>query len=128
MFKDIIVPLLALHKLEEIALEFFMVDLLTKDLYDMASAWPNLRHLKIKFKISHLRCDHSAYNSLISLARLCPELNHLELVFQDDKLPDIAEWPLLTHGLRELKLGVPYPIRYKLGLFLNRIFPERNDP
>ena len=128
MFKDIIVPLLALHRLEEIALEFFMVDLSTKDLYDMVSAWPNLRHLKIKFKIGHLRCDHSAYNSLISLARLCAELSHLELVFQDDKLPDIAEWPLLPHGLRELKLGVPYCIRDKLGPFLNRIFPERNDP
>jgi hypothetical protein len=130
MFKDITTSLLQLHLLEDVALEFFMVDLSTEDLYAMASAWPCLRHLKIRSRISHHNRapgDPPTYNCLIFLARLCPKLIHLELFFQDDELPDISEWPLLSHGLRELKLDVPRRIRDQLVPFLDRLFPHKYD-
>jgi hypothetical protein len=130
VLKDIIISLRALHRLEEVVLEFFMVDLSAEDSYTMVSSWPNLRRLKIKSKIDHHSRPAdgaSTYNCLISLTQLCSELVHLELFIQDDKLPNIAEWPRLSHRLRELKLDVPRRVREQLGPFLDRIFPEKYD-
>jgi hypothetical protein len=131
IFKDITAPLLRLRRLEDVTLEFFMLDLSAEDLYAMASAWPNLRHLKIRSKIDHYNRPAdgpSTYNCLLSLAQLCPKLFHLELIFQDDKLPDIAQWPLLSHGLRELKLDIPLHMEAQLAPFLARIFPRKYEP
>jgi hypothetical protein len=108
-----------------------MLDLSAEDLYAMASAWPNLRHLKIRSKIDHYNRPAdgpSTYNCLLSLAQLCPKLFHLELIFQDDKLPDIAQWPLLSHELRELKLDIPLHIVAQLAPFVARIFPRKYEP
>jgi len=130
IFKVITASLLDLHRLQDVTLEFFMVDLSTEDLYAMASAWPNLRHLEIRSKIDHYNRPvdgPSTYNCLLYLAQLCPELVHLELFFQDDKLPDITQWPMLSHGLRELKLDVPHRVRDQLAPFLDRIFPRTHD-
>ena len=130
IFKVITASLLDLHRLQDVTLEFFMVDLSTEDLYAMASAWPNLRHLEIRSKIDHYNRPvdgPSTYNCLLYLAQLCPELVHLELFFQDDKLPDITQWPMLSHGLRELKLDVPHRVRDQLAPFLDRIFPRKHD-
>jgi len=129
MFKEIIMFLRALHRLEEVVLEFFMVDLPIEDLHAMAAAWPNLRRLKIKSKIVHrsrTTDSPSTYNCLITLAQLCPKLVHLELFIQDDKLPNITEWPRLSHRLRELKLDVPRLIKDQLEPFIDLIFPEKH--
>jgi len=129
VFRDITASLLELHLLEDIMLEFLMADLPTEDLYAVAAAWPNLRRLKIISKIDYSNRasdDPSTYNCLILLAQLCPKLIHLELCFQDDKLPDIAECPLLSHGLRELKLDVPHRVKDRLIPFLDRIFPQKH--
>jgi hypothetical protein len=130
MFKDITMSLLTLHQLDDVALEFYMVALSTEDLYAMASAWPNLRRLKIRSKIHHYSRPlnrPSTYNCLIYFAQLCPKLVQLELSIPDDKLPDIAEWPLLSHGLRELKLDSPMHVKERLEPFLDRIFPEKHN-
>ena len=128
-FKDITMSLLKLHQLESVTLDLFMVILSPEDLDAMASAWPNLRYLRIKSKIgrySHAVGGPSTYNCLVSLAQLCPNLVHLELFFRDDRLPDITEWPILSHRLENLILDVPLHIREQLAPFLGRIFPKKH--
>ena len=119
-------PLLDLHRLEEFGLSE-LIALSIRDVLAMASAWPNLRRLSLEIPPIFRNPDDaqlSALHCLTFFARNCPKLTHLNMGIGDQDLPTVAQFPLLSHGLTDLRLHTPHVHDYMLlARLLDRIFP-----
>ena len=126
---DVLQPLLQLDLLEhfEIALyhRMYIMYPITTYVVQAASAWPSLRTLRLDTCKSYSNIDNGCrIETLISLARSCPRLVHLEIQVYDRNIPSISDCPHLNHGLEVLKLRTPQGLDLVLlARLLDRIFP-----
>jgi len=135
-FLSVIRPLLNLHKVEEITLDFLDtpgdVSLEDNDVKAMANAWPTLVTLDLRLRLSKA-CESAAAPSLVSLVSLaqsCPQLQNLclpslRLEISSAQVEVMA--PLMSHGLKALSiddenLSIPKPI--PVARVLDRLFPR----
>jgi hypothetical protein len=127
-------PLMCLQYLEEVRL-FELVILSVQDVSAMTSAWPHLKrmtlHLPPIFADSSEDTNNPhlyALHCLTFFARHCPKLTYLDMGIGDEDLPTESQFPLLSHGLAELRLCAPYVRDYThLARLLDRIFPTLVD-
>jgi hypothetical protein len=119
-------PLLQLHHLEEFHASSPLV-LSVDDIAAMATAWPNIQCLRLDVTI-HPPANElptSTFHSLVPVARFCPKLRTLRMMFSDTDLPSTADFPCLSHPLQEIHLVVQSVRDYvKLAALLDRIFPS----
>ncbi|KAI0718170.1 hypothetical protein C8T65DRAFT_639233 [Cerioporus squamosus] len=101
------------------------------DIRDISMAWPNLATLELDFPVSRAtNPEWLGIASLLDLALHCPQLRKLRLPLfnmSQTVLVNIDNYPLLDHGLQELKFDrfVVEFDRYSLSaLLLDRLFPH----
>ncbi|KIM85687.1 hypothetical protein PILCRDRAFT_341329 [Piloderma croceum F 1598] len=123
-------PLMGLHQLEEFRLSE-LITLSPQVVSAMTSSWPHLRRFMLD--IPPILADSSqnvndcqpyAFHCLTLVARHCPKLTALYIGIGDHDLPTVSEFPLLSHGLADLRLHTPYiHDNVHLARLLDRIFP-----
>jgi hypothetical protein len=122
-------PFLRLGELEEMDLRLYDVaecqSLSDEDIAQLASAWPNLKTLRISPLPDPGPAPHSTFASLYTMALHCSQLTHLSLTLDLTHLPPRHEIPVLSHRLRELDLWkstTSHPL--DVVHLLDRIFPS----
>lgn len=109
-------PLLSLLSLTDIYLDFDNVVVLRcTDAFfaTLAAAWPNLTKLSLIVRLPDMPSFVAGVtlNTLVSFATRCPRLEHLRLPYMSicsgppTDLPSMEQFPVLSHGLRFLKVG-----------------------
>lgn len=122
-YSNILAPLLRFRRLEHVALIikhtrglFAEVDATDHCISVLAEAWPKLRSLRLKHKISFaspplvppLISTYPTVQALVALARCCPELSDLSLPRLHVSLPLADESepaPLMNHSLESLAIN-----------------------
>lgn len=128
---ELLQPLMDLRELEEFQLSDLTYPSI-QDISRMASSWPKLKRFVLDVppvqSHSHGNTDASrpsAIHCLTFFARHCPQLISLDLGIADEDLPDVEQFPSLSHNLQSLRLQAPVVRDYKhLARLLDTIFPE----
>jgi len=122
-------PLMGLHQLEEFRLSE-LITLSPQVVSAMTSSWPYLRRFIVDTPIladssqDVNDCQPYALHCLTLFARHCPKLTALHIGVGDHDLPTVSEFPLLSHGLADLRLHTPYVHdNMHLARLLDRVFP-----
>jgi hypothetical protein len=127
---DLFKPLMGLHQLEEFRLSKLNT-LSIPVVSAMTSAWPGLRRFTLDIppiladsSESADDCQSYALHCLTLFARHCPNLTALNMGIGDRDLPTVSKFPLLSHGLADLRLRAPHVRDYvHLAHLLDRVFP-----
>ncbi|KAJ7647916.1 hypothetical protein FB45DRAFT_823040 [Roridomyces roridus] len=94
---------------------------------EMAQAWPRLRSLCLKERVTEPR---TTLRSMQLLARHCPGLRDYNIGFTTDEVPSIEEPPFQNMRLRSLGMK-PSPLHASqvvvVARFLSAIFPNLRD-
>lgn len=130
---QLIKPLLEMRYLEEFRTSG-VLSLSREDVTAMATAWPNIRSLKLDSEITRPRGDNvsnpdsSTVHCLVTFARFCPKLRILHMRFDDNRVPSTLNFPYLSHPLQELHLFMPHLRDYvQMAALADRIFPTLSN-
>ena len=125
-------PLLELAQLEAVAfawhIERTRLDMRDEDVLTLASAWPCLRALELRFE----NAWQLPVEALVHWARLCPRLTRLVLPsLMDREHSTVESFPRTDHRLQYIHFGyAPRPER--TARILDRLFPyldtQHNQP
>jgi len=124
-------PLMGLRQLEEFRLSE-LITLSPQVVSAMTSSWPHLRRFVLDIppiladSSQNVKdCQPCALHCLTLFARHCPKLTTLCIGIGDRDLPTVSEFPLVSHGLADLRLHTPYVNdNVHLARLLDRIFPR----
>jgi hypothetical protein len=129
---EVLRPLFKINQLEFVEVTLLDGVISAKDVHAMATAWPDLQHLKLYLNIGvpedEAGDEGNNFQALASLAILCPKLQTLDVHINGCQLPSLSDWPHLTHNLRHLCLAasnIQDPLM--LARLLDRIFPTLED-
>lgn len=112
-----------LRHLEDVKL-LLHAEMSVEDAHMMASAWPNLRSLKLATPtFTFMTCK---FDCLVPFARLCPKLDFLQVDIYGCEHLDVLSLPQLQHGLQSLLLGRCWGAIdvAHLAALVDRLFPQ----
>jgi hypothetical protein len=131
---ETISPLLDVHLMEEVSLSLPVTWVEVDEVESIATAWPNLKVFRLEMWIQSSRAVDganepapSAILCLSSFARLCPNLDKLEIQIDQTGLPTLSSLPSVYPRcrLRTLNFDVTGVGDYlHLARILHRLFPE----
>ncbi|KAG6852086.1 hypothetical protein H0H87_010985 [Tephrocybe sp. NHM501043] len=115
-------PLLSIHGLESVNLDFPWLLFSDEQFKQMASAWPELSTLRLS---GSAEAPNASIASLQAFSMECPKLHGLSLPFDARRLPPTDELPVSSSRLKSLDTQYsPVDNALHTARHLDRIFPK----